>query len=160
MVESILPYAPLISAVIVSGVLTIALVNLSTMRKNLQRQSEQQMSSLKIQSEQQIYSRITEVRLRLENTDEFTKMAMESPIFVERFALVDRPAEYYTIISFLDLFEYVFHLAKIQTIDDVVWQRWKVFAETIMTIPKFKVVWEKTKYSHPDKEFRAFMDSL
>ena len=63
------------------------------------------MRSLKIQSEQQIYSRITEVRLRLENTEEFTKMAMESPIFVERFASVDRLSEYYTIISFLDLFE-------------------------------------------------------
>jgi hypothetical protein len=105
MLESILPYAPLISAVIVSGVLIIALVNLSTTTKNLQRQSEYQMRSLKIQSEQQIYSRITEVRLRLENTEEFTKMAMESPIFVERFASVDRLSEYYTIISFLDLFE-------------------------------------------------------
>jgi hypothetical protein len=160
MVESILSYTPLISAIIVSGILTIEFVNFSTMRKNLQKQSQQQISNLKIQTEQQIYARIMEIRLRLENTEEFTEMAKQSPIFVERFALVDRPAEYYTIISFLDLFEHVFHLDKTQMIDDVVWQRWKVLAETIMTIPKFKVVWEKTKYFYPDKEFRPFMDSL
>ena len=35
----------------------------------------------------------------LENTETFTKMAMESPIFAEHFALVDTPQEYYTIMS-------------------------------------------------------------
>lgn len=160
MVESILPYVPLISATIVSGLLVFAILNFSIARRNLQRQSEQQIANLKMQNEQQIYSRIMEARLKLENTEQFTKMASESPIFKERFELVDNPSEYYTIISFVDLFEYVFRLNKMRIIDDMVWERWKVLTETIMTIPKFRSVWAKTKESHPDKEFREFIDSL
>ena len=30
----------------------------------------------------------------------------------------------------------------------------------IMTIPKFRSIWIKTKESHPDKDFREFIDSL
>ncbi len=160
MVESILPYVPLISATIVSGLFVFAILNFSITRKNLQRQSEQQIANLKMQNEQQIYSRIMEARLKLENTEQFTKMASESPIFKERFALVDNPSEYYTIISFVDLFEYVFRLNKMRFIDNMVWERWKVLTETIMTIPKFRSIWAKTKESHPDKEFREFIDSL
>jgi hypothetical protein len=160
MVESILPYVPLISATIVSGLLVFAFFNFSIGRKNLQRQSEQQIANLKMQNEQQIYSRIMEARLKLENTEEFTKMANESPIFKERFALVDSPSEYYVVVSFLDLFEYVFHLNKTKMIDRLVWNRWKILTETIMTIPKFASVWAKTKESHPDKDFRDFIDPL
>ncbi len=160
MVESILPYVPLISATIVSGLLVFAILNFSIAKRNLQRQSEQQIANLKMQNEQQIYSRIMEARLKLENTEQFTKMASESHIFKERFELVDNPSEYYTIISFVDLFEYVFRLNKMRIIDDMVWERWKVLTETIMTIPKFRSVWAKTKDSHPDKEFREFIDSL
>ena len=87
-------------------------------------------------------------------------MARESNVFRERFALVDSPSEYYTIVSFLDLFEYVFHLNKMQMIDETVWKRWKVLTETIMTIPKFRRIWMKTKESHPDKDFGEFIDSL
>jgi hypothetical protein len=126
----------------------------------MQRQIEQQITNSKIQREQQIYSRIMEARLKLKNTEEFTNMAKESSIFMERFALVDRPSEYYTIISFLDLFEYVFRLNEMQMIDSVVWNQWKGLTETIMTIPKFRTIWAKTKDSHPDKEFREFIDSL
>ncbi len=43
------------------------------------------------EAEEQIYARIMEARIRLENTETFTKMAQESPIFAERFALVDTP---------------------------------------------------------------------
>ena len=160
MVESILPYVPLISAIIVSGLLVFAFFNFSIARKNLQRQSDQQIANLKMENEQQIYSRIFEARLKLENTVEFTKMANESPIFKERFALVDSPSEYYVIVSFLDLFEYVFHLNQTKMIDKLVWNRWRILTETIMTIPKFASVWSKTKESHPDKDFRDFIDSL
>jgi hypothetical protein len=160
MVESILPYVPLISAIIVSGLLVFAFFNVSIARKNLQRQSDQQIANLKMENEQQIYSRILEARLKLENTVEFTKMANESPIFKERFALVDSPSEYYVIVSFLDLFEYVFHLNQTKMIDKLVWNRWRILTETIMTIPKFTSVWSKTKESHPDKDFRDFIDSL
>ena len=55
MVESILPYAPLISAIIVSGLLAFAFFNFSIARKNLQRQSDQQIANLKMENEQQIY---------------------------------------------------------------------------------------------------------
>lgn len=160
MVEPILAYVPLISATIVSGLLLFAFINFSIARKNLQRQSEQQIANLKMQNEQQIYSRIMEARLKLENTEEFTKMADESPTFKERFALVDSPREYYTVVSFLDLFGYVFHLNKTNMIDNVVWNRWKILTETIMTIPKFRTIWAKTKESHPDKDFRNFIESL
>jgi len=160
MVESILPYVPLISAIIVSGLLVFAFFNFSITRKNLQRQSDQQIANLKMENEQQIYSRILEARLKLENTVEFTKMANESPIIKERFALDDSPSEYYVIVSFLDLFEYVFHLNQTKMIDKLVWNRWRILTETIMTIPKFASVWTKTKESHPDKDFRDFIDSL
>lgn len=160
MVESILAYTPLITATIVSGLFILGFLNFTIARKNLQRQTEQQITNLKMQNEQQIYSRILEARLRLENTQEFTKMASDSPIFKERFALVDSPSEYYTVVSFLDLFEYVFHLKKQEMINPMVWERWKALTETIMTIPKVRSIWNKTKESHPDKEFREFIDSL
>ena len=150
---------PLISVAIVAGLFIVALLNFSTVRKNIQKQSEQQMKNLKIQSEQQIYSRIMEARLRLENTETFTKMAKESPIFAERFSVVNSPEEYYTIVAFLDLFEFLFRLNKRDMIDTEIWSRWKGLAETIMTIPKFKRVWEKTKDIHAH-EFRDFVDSL
>ncbi len=160
MVESILGYVPLISATIVSGLLVLAFFNFSIARKNLQKQTEQQISNLKLQNEQQIYSRIMEARLQLENTEEFTKMAAQSPVFKDRFALVGSPSEYYVIVSFLDLFEYVFHLNRTEMIDSLVWNRWKILTETIMTIPKFEGVWAKTKDAHPDIEFKQFIDSL
>ena len=160
MLESILQFVPLMSIIIVSGLLVFAFINFSIIRKIIQRQSEQQITNLKIQNEQEIYSRIIEARLKLENTEEFTKMASESNIFRERFALVDSPSEYYTIVSFLDLFEYVFRLNETQMIDGIVWKRWIVLTETIMTIPKFRSIWLKTKESHPDKDFGEFIDSL
>jgi hypothetical protein len=160
MVETVLAYVPLISATIISAILVLAIFNFSVARKSMQRQSEQQVSNLKMQNEQQIYSRIMEARLKLENTEEFTKMAAESPVFKDRFALVDRPSEYYVVVSFLDLFEYVFHLNKAQMIDSVVWNRWKILTETIMTIPKFENIWVETKGSHPDIEFKEFIESI
>ena len=146
--DSFLTYMPLISVAIVAGLFTMALVNFSTVRKNMQVQSERQIRNLKIQSEQQIYSRIMDARLKLESTETFTKMAKESPIFAERFAVVDNPDEYYVIVAFLDLFELLFRLNKRDMIDTEIWSHWKALAETIMTIPKFKSVWEKTKDVH------------
>jgi hypothetical protein len=158
-VDSFLTYVPLISVAIIAGLFVMALMNFSTVRKNMQMQIEQQMKSLKAQSEQQIYSRIMDARLKLESTETFTKMAEESPIFAERFTVVDSPDEYYIIVAFLDLFEFLFRLKKRNMIDVEIWSRWKGLAETIMTIPKFKRVWEKTKNVHAH-EFRDFIDSL
>lgn len=157
--DSFLIYVPLISVAIVAGLFVMALMNFSTIRKNMRTQNEQQMKSLKTQSEQQIYSRIMDARLKLESTEIFTKMAKESPIFAERFTVVDSPDEYYVIVAFLDLFEFLFRLNKKDMIDTEIWSRWKGLAETIMTIPKFKRVWDKTKDVHAN-EFRDFIDSL
>jgi hypothetical protein len=157
--DSFLTYVPLISLTIVVGLFVVALVNFSTVRKNMQKQSEQQIKNLKIQSEQQIYSRIMDARLKLESTESFTKMAKESPIFAERFSVVDSPEEYYVVVAFIDLFEFLFRLNKRDMIDTEIWSRWKGLAETIMTIPKFKSVWEKTKDVHAS-EFRDFLDSF
>lgn len=156
----LLSYIPLLSIAVTSGLLVMALINFSSARKSIQKQSEEQMNNLKTLNEQQIYGRITEVRLRLQNTEEFTKMAAESRVYAERFALVDKPSEYYTIMAFLDLFEYVYHLKGENSIDNVVWNRWKALMEMIMTIPKFVRVWEKTRYSHSDDQFKGFIDSL
>jgi hypothetical protein len=146
--DSFLTYMPFISVAIIAGLFIMALVNFSTLRKSMQ-----------MQNEQQIYSRIMDARLKLESTETFTKMAKESPIFAERFAVVDSPDEYYVIVAFLDLFELLFCLNKRNMIDTEIWSRWKGLAETIMTIPKFKRVWEKTKDVHAP-EFKDFIDSL
>mgnify|MGYP003289056483 CR=1 FL=1 len=157
--DTFLVYMPLISVAIVAGLFIMALVNFSTIRKSMQVQSEQQIRNLKAQSEQQIYSRIMDARLKLESTETFTNMAKESPIFAQRFTVVDSPDEYYIVVAFLDLFELLFRLNKRDMIDTEIWSRWKGLAKTIMTILKFKRVWEKTKDVHA-KEFKDFIDSL
>lgn len=111
------------------------------------------------ESEGQIYARIMDARIRLEKTETFTNMAKESPIFAERFALVDTPQEYYTIMSFVDLIEFLYRLNKTKMIDANVWSRWESLSKTMMTIPKFKKIWNKTKDIHT-AEFRDFIDSL
>jgi hypothetical protein len=157
--DSFLTYLPLISLTVVVGLFVVALVNFSIARKNMQKQTEQQIKNLKIQSEQQIYSRIMDARLKLESTESFTKMAKESPIFAERFSVEDSPEEYYIVVAFIDLFEFLFRLNKRDMVDTEIWARWKGLVETIMTISKCKSVWEKTKDVHAS-EFRHFIDSL
>jgi hypothetical protein len=140
---------PLISSsMVLGGLLSISIIQLPTLRKNM-----------RMQTEQEIYSRIMEARIRLENTETFTNMAKESPIFDERFTLVNTPEEYYTIMAFLDLIEFLFRLNKAKMVDTEVWSRWKILARTILTIPKFRNVWAKTKDIH-SSEFRDFIDSL
>jgi hypothetical protein len=43
--------------------------------------------------------------------------------------------------------------------DAEIWSRWKGLAKTIMTIPKFKRVWEMTEDVHAH-EFKELVDSL
>ena len=145
---ALLDYVPIISALIFSGLLAVSLLQFSAVRKNM-----------RMQSEQQIYARIMDARIRLENTEAFTKMARESPLFAERFGLVESPEEYYTVVAFLDLFEFLFRLNQRKITDPQLWSRWKELAKTIMTIPTFKRIWEKSKQAHT-KEFIEFIDSL
>ena len=86
-------------------------------------------------------------------------MAKESPLFAERFSLVGNPNEYYTVVAYLDLIEFLFHQYNTQMMDTKLWPRWKALAETLLNIPKFKKVWDKTKHVH-NSEFVQFMDSL
>jgi hypothetical protein len=145
---SFFEYVPLISSLIFAGILLISILQFSNVRKNMQ-----------IQSEQQIYAKVIEARLKLENTDTFTNMAIQSPIFMKRFSVVDTPEEYYLSVAFLDLFEFMFRLHKTKMIDPLLWQRWNKLVQIFCTIPKFKRVWEETKQSHT-VEFIEFFDSL
>ena len=97
--------------------------------------------------------------LKLENTEVFTKMAIESPLFQERFAVVDSPEEYYITVAIIDLIEFMFRLYEKGMIDTQIWFRWKGYIRGMRTIPKFKKVWDKTKHVHT-AEFRNFIDSI
>ena len=44
-------------------------------------------------------------------------------------------------------------------IDAELWSRWEATAKSMMTIPKFKRVWDKTKDSR-SHEFRELVDLL
>jgi hypothetical protein len=136
------------SAMVLGGLLSISILQLPTIRRNMRREAVEQ-----------IYARVMEARMRLENTETFTNMAKESTIFADRFAIVDTPQEYYTAVSFIDLIEFLYGLNKTNMINAEVWSRWKSLSRTMMTIPKFKKVWDKTKDIH-STEFRNFIDSL
>ena len=138
----------IITVGILASLLGLSLLQFSSVRK-----------SMRIQSEQQIYARIIESRMKLENTEAFTKMAKENPLFAERLCLVDNPDEYYTVVAYLDLIEFLFHQYNTEMMDTKLWPRWKALAKTHIDIPKFKKVWDKTKYVH-NSDFIQFMDSL
>ena len=133
---------------ILAALLSLSLLQFSSLKK-----------SMRIQSEQQIYAKMIESRMKLENTEAFTKMAKESPLFAERFTLVGNPDEYYTVVAYLDLIEFLFHQYNTKMMDTKLWPRWKALAETLLNIPKFKKVWDNTKHVH-NSEFVQFMDSL
>lgn len=80
-------FISLISIAIASGVLIMAFINFLSARKSMQKQSEEQMNNLKVLNVQQIYQKLTEVRMSLQNTEEFTRMVADSPIYAERFAI-------------------------------------------------------------------------
>jgi hypothetical protein len=42
-------------------------------------------------------------------------------------------------------------------VDSEIWFRWKWYVKTMMTVPQFKNVWDKTKDVH-GQEFRDFID--
>jgi hypothetical protein len=138
----------IITVGILASLLGLSLLQFSSVRK-----------SMRVQSEQQIYARIIESRMKLENTEAFTKMAKENPLFADRLSLVDNPDEYYTVVAYLDLIEFLFHQYNTKMMDTKLWPRWKALAKTLIDIPKFKKVWDKTKYVH-NSDFIQFMDSL
>lgn len=141
-------YLELVIVGILTSILVISLWQFSTVKKEM-----------RIQTQQQTYAKIVEARLNLEKTETFTKMAKESQVFADRFSIVDNPDEYYMAVAFLDLFEFLHLMNKTKTIEPGLWFRWQELIKTMMTIPKFKKVWEKTKEIHM-KDFVGFIDSL
>ena len=141
-------YIPVITLGILAALFVISILQLSSVKK-----------SMRTQNEQQIYARIMESRIKIEDTDVFTKMAKESSYFTEHFTLVDNPQEYYTIMAYIDLFEFLFHLKRTDMIDDDLWYRWNGLIRNLMTIPKFKKVWDKTKNNHRQR-FISFIDGV
>lgn len=113
----------------------------------------------RFEGEYQLYARILDARTKLQNTDVFTKMAKESSLYAERLKLVDEPKEYYTIISLIDTIEFIYRINKKKMIDKELWQRWENHAKSMMTIPKFRQVWNATKEFHT-RDFVSFMDAL
>jgi len=59
----------------------------------------------------------------------------------------------------IDNKDFLIRINKRNMMDTKISSRWKGLAETVMTIPKFKRVWEKTKDVHAT-EFKDFIDSL
>ena len=57
------------------------------------------------------------------------------------------------------MFEYIFRLYKTKMIDEEQWLRWEATAKSMITIPKFKKVWDKTKGSRSN-EFVTLIDSF
>ena len=146
--ESLSDYLSIIIVMILSTILAISIWQFRLVKREL-----------RIQTAQQTYSRLMETRLNLEKTAAFTKMAQESPLFLERFGMVDTPEEYYTIIALLDLFEFLHSMHKSKILEPDLWFRSKEMIRSIMTVPKFKKVWDKTKGSHAS-EFAKFVDSM
>ena len=113
----------------------------------------------RFEGEYQLYARMLDARTKLQTTDMFTNMAKESSLYSERFKLVEEPKEYYTIISLIDTIEFIYRINKKRMIDKELWQRWENHAKSMMTIPKFKKVWNATKEFHT-RDFVNFMDGL
>jgi hypothetical protein len=57
------------------------------------------------------------------------------------------------------MFEYIFSLNKKKMIEEELWPRWEASAKSMMTVPRVKKVWDKTKDMR-SKEFRELIDSL
>ena len=140
---SLLEYLP----IIMSGLLALSILTLVLGRKNLRLQSEYQIA------------RMIEARVKLESTESFAKMAKESPYYAERFALVESPDQFYTLRTYIDLYEFIFILHKTVAIDEQLWSRWASGARAMKSIPKFQAVWNKTKNVHT-RDFVNFIDSL
>jgi hypothetical protein len=73
--------------------------------------------------------------------------------------MLTSPQQYYVIIQSFDILEFIFRLYKTKMIDAELWSRWEATAKSMMTIPKFKRVWDKTKDSR-SHEFRELVDSF
>ena len=140
-------YIQIISPVIYGGALIVSILQFSAMKKS--------MSS---QSVQQAYASTTQLLFNNINSKEYLQMSQESPVVSKYYSLVDNPQQYYIIIQSFDM-EFIFRLYKTKRIDAELWSRWEATTKSMMTIPKFKRVWDKTKDSR-SYHFRELVDSF
>jgi hypothetical protein len=141
-------YIQIISPIIYGGALIISILQFSAMKK-----------SMFSQSVQQTYATTTQLLFNNINSKEYLQMSQESPVVSKYYSLVDSPQQYYIIIQSFDMLEFIFRLYRTKMIDSELWLRWEATAISMMTIPKFKKVWNKTKDSR-SHEFRELIDSL
>jgi hypothetical protein len=141
-------YIQIISPIIYGGALIISILQFSAMKK-----------SMFSQSVQQTYATTTQLLFNNINSKEYLQMSQESPVVSKYYSLVDSPQQYYIIIQSFDMLEFIFRLYRTKMIDSELWLRWEATAISMMTIPKFKKVWNKTNDSR-SHEFRELIDSL
>jgi hypothetical protein len=115
--------------------------------------------SLLTQNLQQSYTTTTLSLFIAFTCKEYLKMPQEGPIVSQYYSWAGGPKHYYIIIQTFDMFEYLFRLYKTDMIEVRKWLRWKTTATSMITIPKFKKVWDETKESR-SHEFAKFVDSL
>jgi hypothetical protein len=86
-------------------------------------------------------------------------MSQESPVISKYYSLVDSPQQYYVIVQALDTMDLIFHLYRMKRIDKELWLRSEATCKAVMTIPKFKRVWDKIRDTR-SPEFRELVDSV
>src|ERR687887_111542 len=141
-------YIQIISPIIYGGALIVSILQFSAMKKGTSTQSVQQT-----------YASTTQVLFNNLNSKEYLQMSQESPVVSKYYSLVESPQQYYVIIQSFDMLEFIFRLYSTKMIDAELWSRWESTAKSMMTIPKFKRVWDKTKDSR-SHEFRELVDLL
>ena len=97
-----------------------------------------------------------DARIKIQGNKVFSKMAKENPLYAEHFALVDTPDEYYIIVAFIDLFEFIFRLYKTKMIDEKLWFRWKALATAMNTCQSLQLYGNITKLILDSSLFTAF----
>src|SRR5215471_20397653 len=98
MVDVFLEYViPLATAGIFTALVSVSLLQFLHVRRNIRNESELH-----------VYTRVIRARTDIENSEAFTEMAKESPVFSERFSFVNSPQQYYTVVAFLDLLELLY----------------------------------------------------
>lgn len=138
----------IISPIINGGALIVSILQFSAMKKS--------MSS---QSVQQAYASTMQLLFDNINSKEYLQMSQESPEVSKYYSLIDNPRQYYIIIQCFDMLEFIFRLYKTKMIDAELCPRWETTAKSMMTIPKFMKVSNKTKNSR-SHEFRELVDLL
>jgi hypothetical protein len=141
-------FIQIISPIIYGGALMVSILQFSAMKK-----------SMFSQSVQQTYTTTAQLLFNNINSKEYLQMSQESPVVSKYYSLVDNPQQYYVIIQSFDMLEFIFRLYSTKMIDSELWLRWEATAKSMMTIPKFKKVWDKTKDSR-SHHFRELIDSL